>query len=369
VPSVPENRQKWSAHRWSLAGHEWSPGGTSAGTEFFWWRSIRPRVHNFLPAKRILEIAPGFGRWTSYLLAECESLLGVDVTSRCVEACRHRFEGAHAEFWENDGESLPMVEAQSIDFAFSFDSLVHVEAAQVRSYLHELGRVLRPGAGAFLHHSNLGAYVSDAGQVPWFVRRTHWRAASMSAGVFRHACREAGLLCVTQEVINWIGRGADADRFRLTGDSIPLTDCFSLVLSPSAGATVTATHVFVNRRFVDEWRQIPLYSRLYARPELTPPVSLPREHDRTRPPVQRALRALREEGIRAVAARASARLAAIAENRASRAREHVTGRWFMQREPFRRRIVQRVCPDCGSRLRRQRDSAVCPRCFAAFVLD
>ena len=41
-------------------------------------------------------------------------------------------------------DPLPMVEESSIDFVFSFDSLVHVEAETLAAYLSELARVLKP---------------------------------------------------------------------------------------------------------------------------------------------------------------------------------------------------------------------------------
>ena len=79
----------------------------------------------------------------------------MDVTPKCVEACRQRFaDRSGARFEVNDGHSLPMVEDSSIDFAFSFDSLVHVEAETLAGYLGELARVLKPDGVAFLHHSN-----------------------------------------------------------------------------------------------------------------------------------------------------------------------------------------------------------------------
>lgn len=58
----------------------------------------------------------------------------------------------------NDGKSLAMVEDRSVDFAFSFDSLVHVEADVIAAYLNQLGKKLKPGGFTFLHHSNLESY-------------------------------------------------------------------------------------------------------------------------------------------------------------------------------------------------------------------
>lgn len=265
MPGILENRRKWGEHNWQHGGHRWSPGGTPGGTEMMWWRSIRPRIHARLPAAAILEIAPGVGRWTRYLLGECERLTAVDVTPECVEICRTRFAGAPASFHVNDGESLPQVPDASLDFAFSLDSLVHVEAPQLGAYLRELARTLVPGGAAFLHHSNLGAYVeAGSGQVAPYVRERHWRAQSVSARTFREACRDAGLSCVTQELINWIGRDADVDRYRIPSSRIPLTDCLSTCVRPPAGVHPAHTTVYLNHTFVDEWRQLIDLAAIYA---------------------------------------------------------------------------------------------------------
>ena len=93
------------------------------------WHQPAPQVRPFLPTGTVCEIAPGYGRWTQYLLRECDQYVGVDLASRCVDACRERFTSFdHARFEVNDGRSLPVLENDSVDFVFSFDSLVHVEA-------------------------------------------------------------------------------------------------------------------------------------------------------------------------------------------------------------------------------------------------
>ena len=50
-----------------------------------------------------------------------------------------------------------MVDDESIDFAFSADSLVHADLDVIAAYLSELARTLRPNGVGFIHHSNLGA--------------------------------------------------------------------------------------------------------------------------------------------------------------------------------------------------------------------
>jgi SAM-dependent methyltransferase len=42
----------------------------------------------------------------------------------------------------------------SLDFVWSFDSVVHMDPPVVRAYLREIGRVLRPGGSAVVHHAD-----------------------------------------------------------------------------------------------------------------------------------------------------------------------------------------------------------------------
>ena len=225
MPSIDENLQKWNEdYNWQSSGEPWSRHWGSSSAQ--WYGCIYPRIHGFLPAPTILEIAPGFGRWTEFLLPHCSNLIGVDVAPKCTEACAQRFaDHPEASFFTNDGLSLPMVADSSVDFAFSFDSLVHVEAESLASYLRELARVLKPDGVGYLHHSNYGAYRRSADalaplqdtfdRLPGRMRAqllragvyrgTHWRASSVTAANFADLSDHAGLQCVGQELVNWEG--------------------------------------------------------------------------------------------------------------------------------------------------------------------
>src|SRR5579863_1808939 len=154
MPSISENRKLWDG-TWSQDGDVWS--GWWGTPHAQWVGCLLPRVFPFLKG-RILEIGPGHGRWTQFLQPHCASLIGIDLVQACVERCTERFSHyLNLEFEVNDGLTFPMIENGSIDFAFSFDSLVHVESDVMFSYTNELARVLKPGGVAFLHHSNLDA--------------------------------------------------------------------------------------------------------------------------------------------------------------------------------------------------------------------
>ena len=196
VPDLNWNKTTWGAtYAWSAGGEEWSE--TWGGSEAQWFGAILPRLHRFLPARRILEIAPGFGRWTKFLIPACEEFVGIDLSEKCIEACRNIFSSApHARFITNDGFSLEAVPDGSIDLIFSFDSLVHAEHDVMTSYIPQVLRKLSPKGAAFLHHSNLFAYGGTIG-VP------HGRAVSVSAEIVADLIHRNDGTVLVQEIVNW----------------------------------------------------------------------------------------------------------------------------------------------------------------------
>jgi hypothetical protein len=226
MPTVADNLEAWNHYDWSNGGDEWSAqfGGTSA----LWSFVLYPRIERFLPAASILEIAPGYGRWTQFLQGSCQSMVAVDISEKCIEHCKVRFaDQGHIHFYVNDGSSLAVVPDGSVDFAFSFDSLVHAEKDVLESYIAQLGVKLSTNGVGFFHHSNLGAYRRRVGMLVKYrrlplrlrtriLREDHlqrllsinfgaWRAPSMTASLFREYCLRAGLSCISQELVNWGG--------------------------------------------------------------------------------------------------------------------------------------------------------------------
>src|SRR3954451_18207667 len=124
MPTVVENKQQWNDnYTWEDGGHEWSaPWGTSADQ---WYGTILRRIFAVLPTRRILEIAPGFGRWTPYLIGNCKDYVGIDISLRCINHCRRAFGPLPSapKFILGNGMSLEGVADKSISLAFSFDSL------------------------------------------------------------------------------------------------------------------------------------------------------------------------------------------------------------------------------------------------------
>jgi len=263
VPSIEENKTLWTTSwDWSAEGDEWSSWW--GGTQAMWFGALLPRINSFLPAGTILELGPGYGRWSQCLKDLCERLVLVDLVESCIDHCRQRFAGAsNIEYHVNDGRSLDAIADESVDFAFSFDSLVHAEADVLAAYLDQLARKLTPDGVGFFHHSNIGSYrtlTALARVIPGPLRRPlAWRgvlvdvsasrAESVTADLFAAQCRAAGLTCVTQEKVSW-ERGHY------------LIDALS-VFTPKGSRWERERVVASNPLFRSEARRM---ARLYARP-------------------------------------------------------------------------------------------------------
>jgi SAM-dependent methyltransferase len=235
MPSLSENLETWGQrYPWTKGGDEWSD--TWGGTEPLWWGTIFPRLRPFLPARTIVEIGPGFGRVTQYLQRFAERLQLVDLTQKCLDACRERFAKLeHLSFHRTDGSTLPGVVDRSVDLVVSYDSLVHAEADVLQGYVRELARVLAPGGAAFIHHSNVGACLDAQGKPT--IPNEHWRATTMSADLFAKYCADVGLVCPAQELIAW--------------DGANLMDCISTATRP--GSVHDRPHCRIeNPRFMNE---------------------------------------------------------------------------------------------------------------------
>jgi SAM-dependent methyltransferase len=347
VPTILENHDRWQHNKWEQSGDEWSPGQSPEGTDILWHRTLFPRVRRFLPTGTILEIGPGFGRWTQYLRHLSRRLILLDLSERCIDSCRDRFaQDQHIEYLVNDGASLDQIEDGSIDFIFSFDSLVHAEADAVGAYVRQAARKLKPGGAGFIHHSNLKDFVDPRTEdVRWFVTQRNWRAPTMSADVFRDACASAGLACESQELVNWLGRSRRADRHRLSGRCIPLTDCFSVFSASDTPARPTRR--VANPTFVNEWRQAVWMAELYS-PARREPGVLRAQADSRHPLVRKlaTAHALRQrEGWRGIGARMWRYLSSAGEFIVSASRSRVAGeanRWFLRRHLLRRHAFERA---------------------------
>lgn len=150
------NAEIWDAWDWQAGGEEWTPSPK--------WKSSlvsRVLVPKVPEGSVVVEIGPGGGRWTEFLLPRASGYTGLDISKSCVEVCSRRFAsllGDKARFRVNEGNNLPGVADGSVDVIWSFDVFVHINLADIGSYLEEFRRVLRPGGYAVIHHGTTAGH-------------------------------------------------------------------------------------------------------------------------------------------------------------------------------------------------------------------
>ena len=276
MPSLEWNKQHWDGeYDWKTLGNIWSAG--YGNVESQWFACLYPRIHNFIPTGTILELAPGAGRWTQFLVSNCERFIAVDYSDECIDICKHRFgEVSHAKFYVNDGKSLDAVPDSSVDFLFSFDSLVHAEADVMESYVKEIRKKLRPDGVGFIHHSNLKSYnwllpveffqnkrllwrIAPIASRKGWALNMHSRARSMSARLFQEYCASVGLQCIGQELFSWFNPGF-AGRV--------LTDCVS-IFTPTQSKWGRPNRMIENLHFESEANSIAMQAKLYSSESFT----------------------------------------------------------------------------------------------------
>lgn len=150
--SVEENALKWNLYRWDRGENEWSDSQQ-------WKDSVIQHVmlKNIPPGHVVLEIGPGFGRWTRKLIEISRHAVVVDVTEKCIAHCKKLFaDNDNVEFHVNDGRSLDVVADNTIDFIWSYDVFVHIEPPDIDGYLGEFRRVLKDDGLAIIHHGVVG---------------------------------------------------------------------------------------------------------------------------------------------------------------------------------------------------------------------
>jgi len=148
--NIEEQRIWNSESSWGIEGHEWSK--VFGTTEDLWNTQIFDKIKDFR-GKRILEIAPGFGRITQFLSILAGELIVVDLNPLCIEKTRTKLKHHVLAYFVNDGKSIPKIRNNSQDLVFSFDSFVHMHANVIEEYIKEIQRVLKPGGQSFIHHS------------------------------------------------------------------------------------------------------------------------------------------------------------------------------------------------------------------------
>jgi SAM-dependent methyltransferase len=144
-----------------------------------------------------LELGCGPGRMTGVLADRFDRVVAVDVSPAMLGRARAAVDATNVEFRPVSGERLDGVPDAAFDVAVCYLVLQHLPSRRlVRTYLAELGRVLRPGGEAFVQLP-----VLDPGARPRLWRALRTPLARLSKPALR------GVRLTRPELDRAIGRG------------------------------------------------------------------------------------------------------------------------------------------------------------------
>lgn len=157
------NRQRWGQRAgWQAHdqfGYRWGGGtqqtvGQIAQFADAFFRPHAGGRHDL----RILELAPGGGRFTAELLRYASTMCLVDLNEAALETCRQRFAFVPTpiSYALTDGRSFEAVPEGEWDVVACFDSMVHMHPEVIRAYVASIAGRLSPSGFAWLDHSGRG---------------------------------------------------------------------------------------------------------------------------------------------------------------------------------------------------------------------
>ena len=134
-----------------LYGLEWGDPETMPPLQFVKDRYVLPYVN---PSHAAVEIGPGGGRWTRYLL-DFRTLYAVDYHQELLDELARNFQRyRNIRFIKNSGTDFPGIDPETIDYVFSFGTFVHLEFALIERYLAAIRPIAKPGANIVIQYSD-----------------------------------------------------------------------------------------------------------------------------------------------------------------------------------------------------------------------
>lgn len=158
MPDLEWNKQKWTSHakehiakkEFDTYGYHWGDPEKLSGLNKIKKKFINPYINE---SQAALEIGPGGGRWTQYLL-DFKIVYCVDINDIMFELLREKFDNKNIKFIKNDGTNFPEVPNNSIEYVFSFGTFVHLEPLFILEYLKNLKPKLAPNANVVIQYSD-----------------------------------------------------------------------------------------------------------------------------------------------------------------------------------------------------------------------
>jgi hypothetical protein len=120
-----------------------------------WLRHVRDDfLLPFVQPDRVgVEIGPGGGRWSRYMLS-LQRFYAVDFHQELLDELAKNFRTPGLFFVKNNGTDFPGIAEHSVDLVFSFGVFVHLDVPIIDAYLGSIAQIIRPGADVVLQYAD-----------------------------------------------------------------------------------------------------------------------------------------------------------------------------------------------------------------------
>ena len=133
-----------------IYGLQWGDPDIFAPLRFIRDRYVLPYVN---AKHHAVEIGPGGGRWTRYLMG-FGKLYVVDYHSELLEELKKNFNETNLIFIKNNGTDFPDIEHGAIDYLFSFGTFVHLDQPLIEAYLKNMKSIIKSNANIVIQYSD-----------------------------------------------------------------------------------------------------------------------------------------------------------------------------------------------------------------------
>jgi len=134
----------------NIYGLEWGDPDFVEPLKFIRDRYVLPYTN---PEHCAVEIGPGGGRWTRYMLG-FKKLYVVDYYTELLKELKRNFKHPNIEFVKNNGTDFPGIKNGSIEYLFSFGTFVHLDTHLIKKYLTNMKHILKPEANVVIQYSD-----------------------------------------------------------------------------------------------------------------------------------------------------------------------------------------------------------------------
>lgn len=208
MTSIKENFEEWN-NDWdaNLTGDEWTDQAEYCNQPYPEWKEslVKTFIENYIDKhSTVLEIGPGHGRFTEYLVKTAYKVILLDISPNCLDICRNRFPNhTNIKYVLNNGKSLEGIDDSSIDLVWSYDSFVFMEEDVYEAYFKEFRRILKPHGLAIIHHP--GRYDFSLGLVKTLMKFGKvWRRISRIISKFNNSVGDGGRSLISVNLVKKI---------------------------------------------------------------------------------------------------------------------------------------------------------------------